>query len=295
MKNLQTLTTKSTREEVTSVLDSDGAVMISGLVDPSTLLEELSPYFDSSQPSQGPFYGYNTHRIGGLVRKSKTCRDIAINDFILSAIEHTLSPNCDNYQLNLTQGIEIKPGERAQFLHRDDAMFPTAGHMESMINVIVAVTDFTKENGATRLIPGSHKWAADRMPEDGETIYAEMPAGSCLIYVGGILHAGSANTSTESRIGAVISYSLGWLKQAENFFLSVPWDDVAVYPTQLQKLLGYQIHRPNLGWVEGIEPLKWIESGRPQVIAAEDALPEQFLELAKLTINAPEKFSAYLS
>lgn len=295
MTNIQKFTPVSPVENILSALDHDGAAIIVGLADERQLATQLKPYLEQSKASDGPFYGYNTHRIGGLISKSKICQNLATHPLILAVMDHLLLPSCDKYQLNLTQAIEIKPGERAQFLHRDDAMFPTAGVMESMVNVIYAVTDFTADNGATRLIPGSHNWPADRQPLEGETVSCEMPAGSCLIYRGSVLHAGSANISEEGRIGAVISYGLGWLKQAENFFLSIPWETVQDYPVRLQNLLGYQLHKPNLGWVEGVDPLEWINMGRPQISAAKDALPEDLIVLAEHAMKAPEQYGAYLS
>jgi ectoine hydroxylase-related dioxygenase (phytanoyl-CoA dioxygenase family) len=85
-----------------------------------------------------------------------------------------------------------------------------------------AVTNFTAANGGTLLVPGSHTWSADRRPEPGEVISAEMPAGSVLFWLGGTLHGGGANVSQDWRYGVILTYSLGWLRQEENQSLAVP-------------------------------------------------------------------------
>lgn len=158
-----------------------------------------------------------------------------------------------------------------------------------------AATDFTVANGATRLIPGSHKWPKERAPEVGQTVVATMKSGSCLIYRGSVLHGGGANSTNKGRMGAVISYGLGWLKQAENFFLSVPWKTAQHFPEPLLRLMGYQLHRPNIGWVEGRDPLDWLREGSPATGSAKDALTDEQASLSSQLVEHPELFEAYLS
>ncbi|MFC4726541.1 phytanoyl-CoA dioxygenase family protein [Glycocaulis abyssi] len=118
-----------------------------------------------------------------------------------------------------------------------------------MMNAIWALSPFTAANGATRVIPGSHKWDKDRLPDPDDVRRAEMDPGDVLIFLGSTLHGGGANTSGENRTGAVISYNLGWLRQTENFYLSIPWEVAAQMPEKLQRLLGYQSTYPmSAGW-----------------------------------------------
>jgi ectoine hydroxylase-related dioxygenase (phytanoyl-CoA dioxygenase family) len=189
--------------------------------------------------------------------------ELAIWPEILTAVEKVLlgpaeAPSADCIQLHLTQAIGIEPGEPAQALHRDDAMFPFRIGRELMINVMWTLDEFTPLNGATKVIPGSHLWSADRRGEDREACSAMASPGSAIIWLGSTWHGGGANRSNACRRGVVISYSLGWLAQAEKLLLSLPPATVRRLPARLQTLIGYQVHRPNLGWIEGRDPLEWL-------------------------------------
>jgi ectoine hydroxylase-related dioxygenase (phytanoyl-CoA dioxygenase family) len=284
--------------EALRAIDETGCVVIENAAKALAELAafELAPYIGRAPNSDGIFYGYKTKRCGALVAKSGAMAQLAIEPDILAVMDAILGPNCESYLLNLTQAIRIDPGERAQFLHRDDDLFPF-GHddFDAMVNVMWALSPFTEENGATRLIPGSHKWPRDRIAQVGDTVQASMKPGDALIYLGRTLHAGGANRSASPRLGAVISYCLGFLRQTENFFLSVPWAAVEPMPERLQRMLGYGMHRPNVGWVEGRDPLEWIRAGRPSVMAARDELnPEQTAMAAEIAAN-PERFAAFLN
>jgi len=260
---------------------------------------EISSYLADTPFGVGAFYGGATRRCGALVKKSSTMRDWATHPKVLALMDRVLGPWCDRYQLNLTQAIRIEPDERAQFLHRDDSLFPISEQVAYpgplMVNALWALSEFTADNGGTRLIPGSHLWERDREPNVGETVQAEMSPGDVLIYLGSTLHGGGANLSHTPRTGAVISYNLGWLKQTENFALSVPWDVAKDYPETLQRLLGYQLHRPNVGWVEGIDPLDWLKMGCPDTAAATDALTDEQIVMVGEAASNPEQFAAYFS
>lgn len=136
---------------------------------------------------------------------------------------------------------------------------PTVGD-QKMINCMWAVDDFTAANGATLLAPGSHKWARDRRPEPHEIVVGEMAAGSVLIYFGSLIHGGGANRTDRPRTGLVLSYCLGWLRQAENHYLALPRDLVAAFPERLQRLVGYFVHKPNLGALEGRDPIELLQA-----------------------------------
>lgn len=136
--------------------------------------------------------------------------------------------------------------------------FPHTGS-EWMINCMWAIDDFTSENGATNLVIGSHKWDPTREPEESEIIQAEMKAGSILIYMASLLHGGGHNRTENPRTGVVLSYCLGWLRQAENMYLSIPLEHAKMMSKKLQKLIGYATHQPNLGCVEGQDPIVLLE------------------------------------
>ena len=274
-------------EEVVSVLDRDGVVILTGLVSGnalSTLQSDIGAVLDKTPNGEGHFWGKNTKRSGGLAKKSRIAQDMILHPTVLGAAKSVLEPFCDRIQLNLTQAIRILPGERAQVLHKDDEVFPLAGSgMELIVNALWAVDDFTRENGATQLVPGSHKTAlssdADRFPDPATISHAEMPAGSVLLYRASLLHGGGENASDKPRTGVAIGYSLGWLRQAENQYLNYPPEVARDMPPELQDLIGYEIHRPNLGWYEGQSPKVVLEGRQEQAMAMQDHLRPEVKEM----------------
>lgn len=255
--------------DLASALTSAGATIIESVLDSdclATLNAELAPWFARAQAGEGPFLGRRTRRFSALFDRAPATMGLALWPEVLQAIEAVLggsptSPACDCIQLNLTQAVAIGPGEPAQALHRDATMFPIHADRELMINVMWALDDFTADNGATRLIPGSNHWAVDRRGHDAEGLAAEMPAGSALVWLGSTWHGGGENRTQHDRRGIIISYSLGWLAQAEKLLLSISPEKARAMPERLQRLIGYQVHRPNLGWVEGRDPLEWLYGG----------------------------------
>ena len=197
-------------------------------------------------------------------------------DLVLPVAEILLGAGtraCDRIQLNLTQAIGIGPDEPAQAIHRDDDFFPFAhAGAELMINALWTLDAFTAANGATQIAPGSHRWDRRRTSNADEIAAAEAPAGAVILWLGATLHGGGANTTAEARRGVVMSYSVGWLAPAEKLLLSIPPDSARALPERLQQLIGYQIHRPNLGWVEGRDPIEWLRGEVGAVAAAGDNL-----------------------
>lgn len=258
---LKTLGNTSSVNDIIDTLQKDGAVIVEGLMSPKTMLKldnETKSLLNQTSNCKGYFFGFETKRIGSMVGKSQACRELATNLKILSVMDHFLLPHCSDYQLNLSQLIDIGPGEKGQIIHADDPLFPFdhSTDMQVMINVMWAIDDFTEENGATRAIAGSHLWERDRHPENEPVEKAVMKKGSCFIWLGSTRHGGGANHSLERRRGVVISYNLGWLKSTDNHFLSIPMGEVKKYPQKLQRLLGYFVHKPNLNVVDGRDPIE---------------------------------------
>ena len=245
-------------EDAVEILTQDGALIISELLsnqEYADLRSELDPEFAQADFCKGLFYGEATKRIHSLARKSKTICSMIMMPKVVEIMQLILGPNCDKIQLNLTQGIQIWPGERAQVIHRDDSMFPVKHKpFEFMVNAMWAYTEFTKENGATIVVPGSHRWDVDRMPAEHEIALAEMQPGEVLIYLGSVIHAGGHNRSELPRTGIALSYCLGWLRQSENQYLAAPPEIARHFSKDLQEMLGYSVQRPNLGMYEGAEP-----------------------------------------
>lgn len=259
MAEVKTVKASAGQKVINEILETDGCVVIKDVLNArqvETLAAELAPHFDAAPNCAGDFYGYVTKRLSGLIAKSPACQSIAIDPSILGVMDHFLLKGCRGYQLNLTQAIRIGPGEPPQVIHRDDLMFNFAHpDFEAMINAMWAVDDFTEENGATHIVPGSHKWPLDRQAQPHEETQGVMKRGSVLIYLGSLQHGGGANRTDKPRTGIVHSYSLGWLRQAEPQYLAVPYDIARTLPERLQRLLGYFVHEPNLGSLEGQDPI----------------------------------------
>jgi hypothetical protein len=211
---------------------------------------ELRPHLDASGKSdQTEFNGFSTLRAYAIPAKSRSATELIANEFLLEILDRILLPHCVNYRIGSCSAIEIWPGEKRQPLHRDDAIYPLQlPGVELQASALWALTDFTEENGATHVLPGSHRnlqrVAAARADE---TVQAVMPAGSLLLYLGSTLHGGGENRSTKPRMALVNTYALGWLRQEENQYLSVPRRIVESYPRIVQDLLGYRMCGPHLG------------------------------------------------
>jgi ectoine hydroxylase-related dioxygenase (phytanoyl-CoA dioxygenase family) len=264
---------------INEILEEQGCIVIENMLDEARhegLEARIRPLLDATAPCQGNFYGFATKRLSGLIAKSKACRQMSVEPHILAVMDEFLLRSCRAYQLSLTQAIQIGPGEPQQLIHADDLMFSFEHPgREAMINCMWAVDDFTKENGATLLVPGSHKWPRDRAPESHEITQGEMSKGSVLIYFGSLLHAGGANRTDASRTGIVISYCLGWLRQAENQYLAVPPDIARALPEELQRLLGYFVHEPNVGCVEGQDPIRMLKEEQAGASPFQEFIPKE--------------------
>ncbi len=153
------------------------------------------------------------------------------------------------------------------------------GAMQYMVNVMWALDDFTPDNGATRIWPGSHRSAQDEMLPDDAAISAEMPRGSALLFLGSTLHSGGENVSAKPRRGLIISYCLGWLKPWENQWLAYPPEVARSFDPALAALVGYRQHLPSLGNFEGRCPSILLEDNPPDRPAFRDALRPDQVEL----------------
>lgn len=209
------------------------------------------------------FYGQRTIRFDGLPAKSPTFLEAMLLPQLTGAADRFLLPNCLDYLFNTGQLIEIHPGESAQRLHRDEDAwnFVPAPRPQLEVEAMFALTDFTPENGATHVVPGSHAWPLDRRPQDHDIVQAAMPAGSALIYLGSTIHGGGANVTQDTkRRGMFLGYVVGWLRTEENSFLTVPIEAVRGMPKRIQELLGYKAHRA-IGVVDVGSPMALLGHG----------------------------------
>ena len=248
-----------------AALDADGAAIVDGFLAPGQLAalnadfdriaETLAPGVRRpTMPAMEEFYGATTVRFDGLPAKSAAFVEAMQVPVLTGLADHYLLPHCLDYLFNTGQFIEIRPGETAQRLHRDEdawrfgplvaAQIAGGPRAQLEVEAMVALTDFTAANGATQVVPGSHLWPADREPEPAEILQAEMAAGSALLYLGSTIHGGGANrTAAEARRGMFVGYVVGWLRTEENMFLTVPLEQVRGFPKRVQEVLGYKAHR----------------------------------------------------
>jgi hypothetical protein len=261
-------------------LHADGFCILPDLLPRSeveALDAALAADFAETPFCEGRFYGERTQRFGRVLTRSPLSVPLITHPVILQVVEQILGPWADRIQLNLSQAIAIHPGELAQMPHRDQDMWGgPKGEVEYLVNVMWALTPFTRENGATRLWRKSHGAAIDREFDELEALVPEMTPGSALLFLGSTLHAAGANRSEQVRRGLIAGYSLGWLKTYENQFLAYPPDVARDFDRGVAELVGYRLHRPNLGNYEGCCPSVLLDGRASGPLAAADALrPEQ--------------------
>jgi ectoine hydroxylase-related dioxygenase (phytanoyl-CoA dioxygenase family) len=271
--SLETLGPHSKAAEIVAALQRDGVCIVSDVLCEDALArleDDLTPWIERSQAGADDFTGRHTKRTGALVARCPEVRPLVLHPMILEAANGFLGPYCERIQLHLTQTIDILPGETAQILHRDRLAW--GGYIpkpiEPQFNTIWALTDFTQENGATHVIPGSHLWPLDRNPKSpDESVQATMRRGSVLCYSGTVIHGGGANRSDAARIGLNITYCLGWLRQEENQFLSCPPRIATDLPPELTDLLGYTMGNYALGYYSHPEMVDGLPDTLPPEVA----------------------------
>jgi ectoine hydroxylase-related dioxygenase (phytanoyl-CoA dioxygenase family) len=254
-------------EEIAATMGRDGAVVVEDVMSDEVLNRiesELRPYLDATPTGPDDFSGNCTRRTGSLIARSPASRELVMHPLAVGTAR-TFLGHATNIQLHLTQAIAIGPGETAQPIHRDQwafDFFPFPVGYEVQCNTIWAMTDFTEENGATRVVVGSNA-GEDRQsygPDDTEP--AEMDRGSLLFYSGSVYHGGGANRSAATRIGLNITYNVAWLRQEENQYLSVPREVAATLPVELLRLMGYDRGAYALGYIDDLrDPIEAVRPG----------------------------------
>ncbi len=234
---------------VIQALRRDGAVIVNRAADShliDAVVAELRPALDADKPELAtPFDGDKTLRASyGLLTYAPSAAGLVDHDLVIEVGNDILLPHCSSYNIGSLTAIEIHPGEAAQALHRDDSLYPieNAG-MELLIGVMWALSDFTPENGGTRVVPGSHRFLRSwHLPDVSRWEAATMPKGSVLFYLGSTWHGGGANNSNSPRLGLINTYSLGWLRQESNGFLDTPPEVAAKFDPRLRALMGYSTY-----------------------------------------------------
>ena len=241
-------------DRIAHALDRECCVVVEGFLTDekvAALKDELEPHRQHTPLGRNDFEGFATKRIYALFAKVRGFDELAVHPVLLGVLDRVLG----HYQLSGPVGIDIGPGESPQGLHRDDVVYPLAWpHDQVVLNTMWALDDFTVDNGATLIVPGSHRTSPADMPPLGDAVAATMPAGSVMFYVGTVWHGGGANRTDERRLGVILEYAASWLRAQENHVTAVPVAVARTLDPRLQELLGYNIFPPFLGYVDGRHP-----------------------------------------
>jgi ectoine hydroxylase-related dioxygenase (phytanoyl-CoA dioxygenase family) len=240
-------------------LDRDGYVILRDVLTPgdcADIRRAVQPLL--SETGRNSFEGVKTRRAYSVMAKTRAVDRLVDHPRVLALLDRLLDPN---YLLSQLQVIDIGAGESAQLEHFDDAMYPIPRPRPALSAATVwAIDEFTADNGATVALPGSHRWDALRRPTDAdERRPAVMPAGSCVFFLGTLWHGGGANTTDRSRLAVTAQYCQPWLRTQEAFALSTPTDVARLLGPDLQRMLGYSIHPPFVGAVNGMHPLRLLD------------------------------------
>ena len=230
--SIPTFPADSQTSDIVAALEESGCAVVSGLIDAdlrASIMDELAPAMAKTRVIQDDdpkqFYPGHTRRVSALAaRSSAVAENLIAHPVSTSVCDEFLLPNSEyGYQIHVSAALEVGPGARGQVLHREEDSFTF--FEEPRPNIIVAsmwaISDFRADNGGTLIVPGSHKWPKDRVATEEEIFSAEMPAGSVLFWMGGLLHGAGSNTSEDWRYGVILTYSLGWpLHHQHLFFLN---------------------------------------------------------------------------
>ncbi len=217
------------------------------------------------------FEGFKTVRINNLLTYDELFWEVPLHENVLPVVEGVLDREC---LLSSFCSLILGPGQEAQPIHEDTQLIPLPRpHIPITINAIWALSDFTAENGATRIIPGSHKF--DHAPEYGkdyETMIATMPAGSVMLFDSALWHGGGANLSDHRRFAFSCAYCWGWMRQQENLQLGIPRETAKRFPRRLQELCGYSVYKGQFGHIDNHDPIELLgqERGKRMVWEATD-------------------------
>ncbi len=239
-------------------LDAEGSVVLRGVLSPgraASIRDELAPQL--VHQGRNRVEGLRTQRLYSLITRSRACDEVLEHPWVLALTDRLLSPD---YLLSQAQICRILPGEQAQPLHHDDSPYPVPRPRPPLsVSVMVALDPFTEDNGGTVVVPGSHRWGG-RVPTDEDPRHSiVIEPGDALFFLGTLWHGGGANQTDQPRTGLIVQYCEPWLRTQENYALSVPRDRVRDSSPHIQRLLGYSVHRPFLGAVDGMHPRRLLD------------------------------------
>jgi ectoine hydroxylase-related dioxygenase (phytanoyl-CoA dioxygenase family) len=265
-------------------LTADGYVILESLLDPAelaALVAALAPHERDRPPGRNDFEGRRTTRVYSLAAKGEAFLRLAEHPAIVALLDRLLLPG---WLLSTLQSIRLHPGETRQAWHADDSFYPIPRPRARLaLSLIWAIEDFTEENGATELIPGSHLWGAEH-PDDRprDVVRAVMPAGSVVIFDGALWHRGGENRSSGTRLAISPQYCQPWLRPQESQLLVMPPERAAACTPRVKAMLGYSIHPPFIGQVDGMNPIRLVDpthrSENRRALSPEAATADRVLE-----------------
>ncbi|TNF84908.1 MAG: phytanoyl-CoA dioxygenase family protein [Gammaproteobacteria bacterium] len=253
----------TTTDQAVAAIRDQGFIVFENLLSQDQverIRSELAPYLQKQHMGRNDFEGFKSERVYALLAKAPAVAEIIEHPTVLPIVGALLPKN---YLLSSVLAINLHPGETAQAFHIDDA--PGGGpevpkpRSPFGISTIWAFDDFTEDNGATEVIPGSHCWPAERTAKEGDTVKVLMPAGSVVIFAGNLIHRGGANRANSTRLAITPQYCSPWMRQLENMTLAVPPELAGRYSDRIQALLGYSVNDPGfMGHVDGLHPKRLI-------------------------------------
>lgn len=243
-------------------IQTSGYSIIEGLIDAdliAAIKAELAPFLKRELMGRNNFEGFDSERVYALLAKAPAVAQLVEHPTIVALLDQLLEPT---YLLSANLAINVHPDETPQPFHADHASLPHGDRTDTNgISVIWALDNFTEDNGATEIIPGSHLWTHRQPGESSEIVKVIMPAGSAVVFHGSLYHRGGANWSSSTRLAITPQYCQPWLRQLENMVLAVPPQVAGQYSERIQSMLGYSIREPGfMGYVDGVHPRRLIQS-----------------------------------
>jgi ectoine hydroxylase-related dioxygenase (phytanoyl-CoA dioxygenase family) len=250
-------------EEHVAKIRKDGYSIVENAIEPE-FIDDLVAGLDRLEhelgvkPSPNVFEGARTVRIYNLLVHGEVFERVPVHPSVLPIVEGVLDHGC---LVSSLSSVSICGDETPQPIHADDQLIPIPKpHPPIVCNSMWALTDFTEENGATRIIPGTH--LLDHSPVFGQpydSIPAAMPRGSVMVYNGSMWHGGGANRTNRRRIGIAMNYCAGYVRQQENQQLGIPRDIARRFSPRLRELVGYGVYNGLIGHINKTNPVRLLD------------------------------------
>ncbi|MCE2460941.1 MAG: phytanoyl-CoA dioxygenase family protein [Pseudomonadales bacterium] len=247
-------------EDAVRRIREDGYAVVPDFIDKMTverLRAGLAPIFDAIRSRTTEEHGQQTNHTHNLLAKTRAVDEVLMDDRLLELVGGVLGPD---FQISGVAAMRPAPGDHRQWMHQDDGHYPIPRpHPPLIVNTLIALDPFTVANGATEVVPGSHR-RVGRVDPDAQTVSVEMPLGALLLWEGALWHRGGGNsTRHEYRRSINVNFNLAWLKQRENQFIGVPPEVVVEMPEKLQALIGYKLTNFGLGTVDYRNPIETVK------------------------------------